>query len=146
MTERTAEIDACDFCHLPEDRHPVDGCPGFEPEVSGDTNTVLDVGVPAKMTATIQLDLSKTEAIEQIGEFLESMNVVGLTIASSGKSVQCVGLVVSLRPADPIVDDTEESCPRCGHPSLDHYRGFCHHPAGAVAMCGCRTIPPEESP
>lgn len=70
---------------------------------------ILDVGIPAKMTATLQLDLSKTEAIEQIGEFLESMNVVGLTIASGGHSVQCVGLVMSLVPSDDVRTTHEES-------------------------------------
>lgn len=34
------------------------------------------------------------------------------------------------------------TCPRCEHPNLDHYRGFCHHRAG-VAVCGCR-VPPGE--
>lgn len=37
---------------------------------------------------------------------------------------------------------TPDTCPRCGHPNLDHYRDFCHHPAG-VAMCGCRTKTPD---
>jgi hypothetical protein len=30
------------------------------------------------------------------------------------------------------------TCPRCGHPNLDHHQGFCHHYSTQVSMCGCR--------
>lgn len=43
----------------------------------------------------------------------------------------------------PSADIDAATCPRCGHPNLDHYRGFCHHYTRPVAMCGCRVIPPE---
>jgi hypothetical protein len=85
-------------------------------------DVLLDVGIPAKMTATLQLDLSKTEAIERIGEFLEDMNVVAITIASGGKQVQCTGLVISLVPATP-----SEVCPVCG--------GTGRGPTGSAGDC-----------
>lgn len=61
------------------------------------------------MTATIQVDLRDSGIVEIVGEFLESMNVVGVTIASGGKTVRCTGLVMSLVPADPIDDTVEEN-------------------------------------
>lgn len=64
------------------------------------TENLLDIGTSPTMTATIQIDLSKPEAIEQMGTFLESMNVVALTVASGGRAVHCIGRVTSLVPAD----------------------------------------------
>lgn len=86
-------------------------------------DVVLDVGIPPKMTATIEVDLVKTEAIERIGEFLENMNVVGLIVASGGRAVHCTGLVRSLVPAPP----PSVPCPDC--------RGTGRGPNGSAGDC-----------
>lgn len=46
--------------------------------------------------------------------------------------------------AGPMVGDAA-ACPRCEHPNLDHYWGYCHHPTGPVTICGCRVNPSAAS-